>query len=608
MHVLVAMGEAKNDPSTVAYGLARAWSLAGVPVLMIDVDPAGCTLDFRLGNAVRTNLDPIARGLPSLVGGNHPFSVETIAKHTYGLSGNSNLWMMLGPAHPKGSQFAAEYMSENLADLQELASNLKVVVNAGRIPADMPINPAVRPLISAAEPLLVVDSFFEEDGTNFLSRIGVDGQTPADDLFTEDADGEMVPSFLDEVEEMMGEIPPGDIPGKKAKTRGKKGRARGKKAKAKDGEEMTETSVALLKEAAVRKETAKKKSKKSYELLIVADGDLEKPETVEIRVLSRIPALPDLRALAKPRGGQAKRWNAGIVEATQQIDLMFAKEDLSEDDSLDLGVAPTEKIPKVVEVKEVKDAASWWRRRRGRSDADIVDLETVESEPEEEAAEPEPDVEEEAMAESEPEAEMTESDVEVEMESVPEVALVEPDVEEVLGEETAVEKSLVEFLPEEEAESSVEESFVEKTAVEESRSRRRGKGKRKKDKKEKPEGPVESSLEESSVGETAVGETAVVEESSVEESAGEESRSRGRVKGKRKKEKKEKKRKKEKPVPEGEAEGEAGETGEAGGETNEWDLTEGSAVDSEEESVEESSTGNSTSDGQEKGEKDAGNR
>ena len=546
MHVLVAMGEAKNDPSTVAYGLARAWSLAGVPVLMIDVDPAGCTLDFRLGNAVRTNLDPIARGLPSLVGGNHPFSVETIAKHTYGLSGNSNLWMMLGPAHPKGSQFAAEYMSENLADLQELASNLKVVVNAGRIPADMPINAAVRPLISAAEPLLVVDSFFEEDGTNFLSRIGVDGQTPADDLFTEDADGEMVPSFLDEVEEMMGEIPHGDVPGKKAKTRGKKGRARGKKAKAKDGEEMTETSVALRKEAAARKETAKKKSKKSYELLIVADGDLEKPETVEIRVLSRIPALPDLRALAKPRGGQAKRWNAGIVEATQQIDLMFAKEDLSEDDSLDLGVAPTEKIPKVVEVKEVKDAASWWRRRRGRSDADIVDLETVESDPEEEAAEPEPEAE---MAESEPEAEM---------ESVPEVALVEPDVEEVLGEETAVEKSLVEFLPEADAESSLAEEA----------------------------------------------------ESSVEETAGEEesrSRKRGKVKGKRKKEKKEKKRKKEKPVP-GLEEGEAGETGEAGGETNEWDLTEGSAVDSEEESVEESSTGNSTSDGQEKGEKDAGNR
>ncbi len=569
MHVLVAMGEAKNDPSTVAYGLARAWSLAGVPVLMIDVDPAGCTLDFRLGNAVRMNLDPIARGLPSLVGGNHPFSVETIAKHTYGLSGNSNLWLMLGPAHPKGSQLAAEYVSENLADLQELAGNLKVVVNAGRIPPDMPINPAVRPLIGAAEPLLVVDSFVEEDGTNFLSRIGVDRRTPADDLFTEDADGEMVPSFMDEIEEFMGEIPPGDFPGKKAKTRGKKAktggkktRARGKKAKtggekAEDTKEAddtddTETSVALRKDTAARKETAKRKKKKSYELLIVADGNLAQPETVEIRVLSRIPALPDLRALAKPRGGQAKKWNAGIVEATKQIDLMFVKEDLSEGDSLDLDVAPSEKIPKVVEVEEVKDTASWWRRRRGRSDADIVDLEVAESGDGEDA---------ESGSEESVESGSEESLEEELVASSPEVL------------ESSVEEALAEFVPGEDGESGLGEEVLESVSEED----------------------VESSPGEV-LAETAGGEAAVGK-----------SRSRRRVKEKKRKKDKKEKRKKGKPASKVDA-------GKAGEQVTEGDLPEESALDSEEESVEEastSSTDNSTSDGQEsqeKGEKDAGNR
>ncbi len=374
MHVVVAMGGAKNDPGTVAYGLARAWSLAGVPALVIDVDPDGCTLDFRLGNAVSMALDPISRGLPSLVGGGHPFSVETISDHTYGLDGNSKLWVMLGPVHPRGSQIAAEYVFENLDDLKKLSGNLKVVVNAGRIPTDAPINPAVRPLIDAAEPLLVIDSFSEDD------------------------DGETVPSF-------MGENPVGEAPKKslwqsltskekedgyarapfpkndpaakaealalrKAQALEKREEARKQRAKAK------ERAAALRKDAAARKEAAYRKKTKSYELLMVADGNFVRPETVEIRVLSRIPPLPDMRALAKPRGLLAKRWNAGIGEAVQQIDLMFAP--VGQADTEASEKPPGGETPKVVEVQEVTDAASWWRRRRGRSDVDIVDVEEVE--------------------------------------------------------------------------------------------------------------------------------------------------------------------------------------------------------------------------------------
>ena len=374
MHVVVAMGGAKNDPGTVAYGLARAWSLSGVPALVIDVDPDGCTLDFRLGNAVSMALDPISRGLPSLVGGGHPFSVETISDHTYGLDGNSKLWVMLGPVHPRGSQIAAEYVFKNLDDLKELSGNLKVVVNAGRIPTDAPINPAVRPLIDAAEPLLVIDSFSEDDDGETVPSFM--GKNPADEepkkslwqslASKEKEDGHALAPFDKKDPAARAEA----LALRKAQAAEKKEAARRKRAEAK------ERAAALRKDAVARKEAAYRKKTKSYELVMVADGNFVRPETVEIRVLSRIPPLPDMRALAKPRGLLAKRWNTGIGEAAQQIDLMFAP----------VGQADTEaserpsggETPKVVEVQEVTDAASWWRRRRGRSDVEIVDVEEVE--------------------------------------------------------------------------------------------------------------------------------------------------------------------------------------------------------------------------------------
>ena len=151
---IVSASGAGINAGSCGVSMARHWSGAGTPVLLIDADPAGPPLAHRYGAAVRTEYSPETRGLPSLIAAREPLTLKSMAEHCYSLDGDGDggsQWALFGPSHPGGARYAAQWLAERFGDLMQIDRQRSVIV-ASSLDAD---EDAQIPLLKSV-PILVV--------------------------------------------------------------------------------------------------------------------------------------------------------------------------------------------------------------------------------------------------------------------------------------------------------------------------------------------------------------------------------------------------------------------------------------------------------------------
>lgn len=126
---IVSAQGAGLDAGSVGLLMARRWSAAGRPTLLVDADTTGSALAGRLGSATRAEYSPAERGLPSLIAADEPLTLESMADHCYSLDGARGLrWALFAPGHPDGAKHAVRWLSERAGELAEIDRQRSVVI------------------------------------------------------------------------------------------------------------------------------------------------------------------------------------------------------------------------------------------------------------------------------------------------------------------------------------------------------------------------------------------------------------------------------------------------------------------------------------------------
>lgn len=128
---IVSPAGAHINAGSFGVALARRWSSADTPVLLIDADPVGPRLAHRYGTAVRTEYTPESRGLPSLIAAREPLTLQSMADHCYSLDGaGGTQWALFGPSHPGGARYAVQWLAERIGDLTQIDRQRSVIVTS----------------------------------------------------------------------------------------------------------------------------------------------------------------------------------------------------------------------------------------------------------------------------------------------------------------------------------------------------------------------------------------------------------------------------------------------------------------------------------------------
>ena len=143
MLAVVGSPRASLDPGSVALALARCFDPDGPEVLFIDADATGTALANRLGDALRVDLSPAVRGLPSLMATAEPPAAGTITAHCHRLEGPKMppTLLLLSPTSQRGAAQAASWLNTHAGDVAALDGRFRVVVSSSfkRLGGDPPL-------------------------------------------------------------------------------------------------------------------------------------------------------------------------------------------------------------------------------------------------------------------------------------------------------------------------------------------------------------------------------------------------------------------------------------------------------------------------------------
>ena len=143
MLALLATSGTRLDAGAIGLALARVWSDAGEKVLFVDADTTGARLAERLGAAERARYAPATRGLPSLVAGRQPLTLESVAPHCYSMAGGL-LWTLFGPFHPDGGAHAAGWLAARSGEMEAIDSQRTVVLATSIRTGGTAVDPLLR--------------------------------------------------------------------------------------------------------------------------------------------------------------------------------------------------------------------------------------------------------------------------------------------------------------------------------------------------------------------------------------------------------------------------------------------------------------------------------
>ena len=130
MLVIVDSPRAKLDPGTVSLALLRCFDEQGPDVLFIDAT-IGSSLARRFGEAIRFDLAPGDRGVPTLIAaGAEAIKHSSITEHCYRLDnpGSASSWLMFAPTSHQGAAHAASWLDGHDESIAALGESFRLVV------------------------------------------------------------------------------------------------------------------------------------------------------------------------------------------------------------------------------------------------------------------------------------------------------------------------------------------------------------------------------------------------------------------------------------------------------------------------------------------------